>query len=168
MKIKRTNKLKTNSSGFGHIEMLLLVVAVVVIGGVGFFVYQNHNKKTATKSTAHAGGWTPLTFMSGVAIYGCWNGQWGNYSEAKISYVKQASANPANLWYHTFTFNIDRRQSFNDAGQANAYWANTIAVQKVAFNITNNVNVIYGVGQEDSQPNQSISIANIKAHWVRC
>ena len=57
MNIKRTNKLKTNSSGFGHIEMLLLVVAVVVIGGVGFFVYQNQNKKTASKSTAHAGGW---------------------------------------------------------------------------------------------------------------
>jgi hypothetical protein len=57
MKIKRTNKLKTNSSGFGHIEMLLLVVAVVVIGGVGFFVYQNHNKKT---SKALAGSWALL------------------------------------------------------------------------------------------------------------
>ena len=60
MKIKRTNKLKTNSSGFGHIEMLLLVVAVVVIGGVGFFVYNNSNKKTATKSTAHAGSYTTI------------------------------------------------------------------------------------------------------------
>ncbi len=57
MKIKRTNKLKTNTSGFGHIEMLLLVVAVVVIGGVGFFVYQNHNKKT---SKALAGSWALL------------------------------------------------------------------------------------------------------------
>jgi len=57
MKIKRNNILKTNASGFGHIEMLLIVVAVVVIGGVGFFVYQNQNKKT---SKALAGSWALL------------------------------------------------------------------------------------------------------------
>ena len=66
--MKITNKLKTNTSGFGHIEMLLIVVAVVVIGGVGFFVYQNHNKKTATKSTAHAGAWTNLGLSN--LVYG--------------------------------------------------------------------------------------------------
>ena len=58
--MKITNKLKNNNKGFGHIEMLLVIVAVVIIGAVGFFVYQNHNKKTATKSTAHAGGWTQI------------------------------------------------------------------------------------------------------------
>ncbi|MEI7674156.1 MAG: hypothetical protein WCI60_00255 [bacterium] len=63
MNIKRTNKLKTNSSGFGHIEMLLIVVAVVVIGGVGFFVYQNQNKKTAK---AHAGSWASYPVYSQV------------------------------------------------------------------------------------------------------
>ena len=156
-------KLRTNSKGFGHIEMLLIVVAIVVIAGVGFFVYNNNNKKKA-----HAGGWTPVTIMSGEAIYGCWNGQWGNYSEAKIAYVKQASANPANLWYHTYTFNVSNEHSYNDAGQANAYWAGTIAVQKVAFNINNNVNVIYGVGQINAQPYQLTSVKNIRANWVRC
>jgi hypothetical protein len=156
-------KLRTNSKGFGHIEMLLIVVAIVVIAGVGFFVYNNNNKKKA-----HAGGWTPLTVMSGEAIYGCWNGQWGNYSEAKIAYVKQASANPAILEYHTYTFNNDRGKSFYDAGQANAYWAGTIAVQKVAFNINNNVNVYYGVGEAWSQPFKSINVQAIKANWVRC
>ena len=63
MNIKRTNKLKTNSSGFGHIEMLILVVAVVVIGGVGFFVYQNQNNKTAK---AHAGGWSTIAYAAGA------------------------------------------------------------------------------------------------------
>ena len=156
-------KLRTNSKGFGHIEMLLIVVAVVVIAGVGFFVYNNNNKKKA-----HAGGWTLIAGMSGEAIYGCWNGQWGNYSEAKIAYVKQASANSAFLWYHTYAFNNDLRHSYSDAGQANAYWADTIAVQKVAFNINNNVIVIYGVGQFNAQPNKSISVKDIRANWVRC
>ena len=156
-------KLRTNSKGFGHIEMLLIVVAVVVIAGVGFFVYNNNNKKKA-----HAGGWTPVTVMNGVAIYGCWNGQWGNYSEAKIAYVKQASANAANLWYHTKTFNVSLGHSYNDAGQANAYWAGTIAVQKVAFNINNNVNVIYGVGQINALPLGVASVQYIRANWVRC
>ena len=165
MNIKRTNKLKTNSSGFGHIEMLLIVVAVVVIAGVGFFVYNNSNKKKA-----HAGGWTPLNNQDGHAIWGCWNGQWGNYSEAKLAYTKGASTGVTDnkLWYHTFTYNNDAHRSYQDAGQANSYWAGTIAVQKVAFNINNNVNVIYGVGQINAQPNQSTSIANIKANWVRC
>ena len=63
MKINKTNKLKTNTSGFGHLEMLLLVVAVVVIAGVGFFVYQNHNKKT---TKAHAGSWASYQVNSQV------------------------------------------------------------------------------------------------------
>ena len=156
-------KLRTNSKGFGHIEMLLIVVAVVVIAGVGFFVYNNNNKKKA-----HAGGWTLIAGMSGEAIYGCWNGQWGNYSEAKIAYVKQASANPNLLWYHTYTWNFDRGHSYSDAGQANAYWADTIAVQKVAFNINNNVDVYYGDGPVDNEKHYHTSVKDIKAYWNRC
>ncbi len=45
MKIK--NK-KLNNKGFSHVEMLLLVVALVIVGGIGFYVYK--------KNTAHAGG----------------------------------------------------------------------------------------------------------------
>ena len=109
MKIKRISKLKTNTSGFGHIEMLLLVVAVVVIGGVGFFVYQNQNKKTASKSTAHAGGWTLLNtgiltntkgYRNTVKLYACAQASvWGNtpiwiiksgYTSSDIHYVINA------------------------------------------------------------------------------
>ena len=168
MKINKTNKLKTNTSGFGHIETLLIVVAVVVIAGVGFFVYQNHNKKT---TKAHAAGWTQISYWSDKShddIYGCWNGQWGNYSEAKIAYVKQASANPANRWYHTFAFNNTAMRSYSDAGQANAYWAGTIAVQKVAFNINNNVDVYYGDGPVDNEKHYHTSVKDIKAYWNRC
>ncbi len=58
--MKITNKLKNNNKGFSHIEMLLLVVAVVVIGGVGLFVYNSNNKKASSTITAHAGGWTQI------------------------------------------------------------------------------------------------------------
>jgi uncharacterized protein (UPF0333 family) len=93
MNIKRTNKLKTNTSGFGHIEMLLLVVAVVVIGGVGFFVYQNQNKKTASKSTAHAGGYTPLYNYSGITTSACktYNSVYGGIYTVKVLFTKAAT-----------------------------------------------------------------------------
>jgi hypothetical protein len=95
--MKITNKLKNNNKGFGHIEMLLVIVAVVIIGAVGFFVYQNHNKKTATKSTAHAGGWTPITkgqlctndictTSIGYEAFACYTnaGAFGSYVKAAI------------------------------------------------------------------------------------
>ena len=165
MNIKRTNKLKTNSSGFGHIEMLLIAVAIVVIAGVGFFVYNNNNKKKA-----HAGGWTLLNMQDGHAIWGCWNGQWGNYSEAKLAYTKGASTGVTDnkLWYHTFTYNNTAQHSYDDRGQADVYWAGTIAVQKVAFNITHNVDVYYGIGPFGNQVYLHRSVANIKAYWNRC
>ena len=104
MNIKRTNKLKTNTSGFGHIEMLLLVVAVVVIGGVGFFVYQNNNKKAAPKITAHAGGWTQIdkgqyctnsncTTSLGFTGFACYTDA-GAYGKYVKSLIVLASATP--------------------------------------------------------------------------
>jgi hypothetical protein len=115
--MKITNKLKTNTSGFGHIEMLLVIVAVVIIGAVGFFVYQNHNKKTATKSTAHAGAWTNvgssnLVYGNGkvattVSVFACaspvksgntisgWKVDWG-YTSSKPSVVLQYESSVTN------------------------------------------------------------------------
>ncbi len=91
MNIKRTNKLKTNTSGFGHIEMLLLVVAVVVIGGVGFFVYQNQNKKT---SKALAGSWALLGTQninnSTVNLFAC--AQYTPWGSTPAWTIKEAMA----------------------------------------------------------------------------
>ena len=95
MNIKRTNKLKTNSSGFGHIEMLLIVVAVVVIAGVGFFVYQNHNKKT---SKALAGSWALLGTQninnSTVNLFAC--AQYTPFGSTPAWTIKEAMAQSKN------------------------------------------------------------------------
>jgi len=134
MNIKRTNKLKTNSSGFGHIEMLLLVVAVVVIGGVGFFVYQNQNKKTASKSTAHAGGYTIIGTSSGITASACktYNSAWGGFYAVKVLFTKAATAPP-------FPYSVDVHNGITGAisqeKTSNAYWAGTVAAVTVKISV---------------------------------
>jgi hypothetical protein len=124
MKIK--SKLKNNNKGFGHIEILLVIVAVVIIGAVGFFVYQNHNKKTATKSIAHAGGWTPIdkgqycinndcSKSIGFTGYACYTnaGAYGSYVKALIVL---ASPTP---WPNLTTSTISSTQTYDAIGQKN-------------------------------------------------
>ena len=136
MKIKRTNKLKTNSSGFGHIEMLLLVVAVVVIGGVGFFVYNNSNKKTASKSTAHAGGYTTLGSSNGVTASACktYNSVYGGIYTVKVLFTKAATT-PA------YTYDIYDRNGITGAisqrTTSNAYYAGTVASYTINMSVVN-------------------------------
>ncbi len=73
MKIK--NK-KLNNKGFSHVEMLLLVVALVIVGGIGFYVYKQNNKTT----TAHAGSWQSIGTVtssnpySSVSRFACMTG----------------------------------------------------------------------------------------------
>jgi hypothetical protein len=51
--------LKKDSRGFGHIEMIVIVLVIAVIAGVSFFVYKH-------KATAHAGSWTPIGSLTTV------------------------------------------------------------------------------------------------------
>lgn len=44
--------MKTNQKGFSVVEILIVIVVVGLIGGVGFMVYKNHNKKPSTNSVA--------------------------------------------------------------------------------------------------------------------
>ncbi len=136
MNIKRTNKLKTNTSGFGHIEMLLLVVAVVVIGGVGFFVYNNSNKKTASKSTAHAGGYTPLGSQYGITTSACktYNSAWGGFYAVKVL-INKAATTPA------YTYDVYDRNGITGATSqrttSNAYWAGVVAGVTINMSVVN-------------------------------
>ena len=136
MNIKRTNKLKTNSSGFGHIEMLLLVVAVVVIGGVGFFVYNNSNKKTASKSTAHAGGYTTLGSYNGATVSACktYNSAWGGFYAVKVLITKAAST-PA-YDYDVFDTN-GINNAYSQRTSSSAYWGGTVAAMTINMSVVN-------------------------------
>jgi hypothetical protein len=136
MKIKRTNKLKTNTSGFGHIEMLLLVVAVVVIGGVGFFVYNNSNKKTASKSTAHAGGYTKLGSTSGITVSACktYNSVYGGIYTVKVLITKAAST-PA---YKYFVYDVNGiTNAISQDTTSDAYYAGTVAAVTINMSVVN-------------------------------
>ncbi len=136
MNIKRTNKLKTNSSGFGHIEMLLLVVAVVVIGGVGFFVYNNSNKKTASKATAHAGGYTILGNAAGITTSACktYNSVYGGIYTVKVLFTKAATT-PA-YTYDAYDVNgINNTKS--QETKSNAYYAGTVAAVTINMSVVN-------------------------------
>ena len=136
MNIKRTNKLKTNSSGFGHIEMLLLVVAVVVIGGVGFFVYNNSNKKTASKATAHAGGYTTLGLSSGITASACktYTNIWGGIYSVKVLITKNVNT-PA-YWYDVSDIN-GITQTYSQHTHSNAYYAGTVASYTINMSVVN-------------------------------
>ena len=139
MNIKRTNKLKTNSSGFGHIEMLLLVVAVVVIGGVGFFVYNNSNKKTASKATAHAATAlpTPLDLShSGITVSACktYTNIWGGIYSVKVLITKNVNT-PA-YWYDVSDIN-GITQAYSQHTHSNAYYAGTVASYTINMSVVN-------------------------------
>ena len=45
---------KLDSKGFGALELVLILLVVIVLGGVGYYVYRNHSKKTQTVSTQAA------------------------------------------------------------------------------------------------------------------
>ena len=47
-------ELKNNQKGFSAVELILVCVALVLIGAVGWMVYKGHHKTTATKSTVSA------------------------------------------------------------------------------------------------------------------
>lgn len=96
---------KLNNKGFGHLELIVIIVAVALIAGVGFFVYQNHS--STKKTTAHAGGWTNigsanLTYFNGnfatrVSIIACASPvKWGNTPGWKVDWG-YTSSNPSAL-----------------------------------------------------------------------
>jgi competence protein ComGC len=39
---------KINSKGFGHVEMLLVVIVIVLVGAVGYFVYNRSKSHSST------------------------------------------------------------------------------------------------------------------------
>jgi Tfp pilus assembly protein PilV len=136
MNIKRTNKLKTNTSGFGHIEMLLLVVAVVVIGGVGFFVYQNQNKKTASKATAHAGTPTKLGESQGIMTSACktYSSVYGGIYSVKVFITKNVNTT-------AYAYDISDRNGTTSAISQHtfsaAYYAGTVASYTINMSVVN-------------------------------
>ena len=143
MNIKRTNKLKRNTSGYGHIEMLLLVVAVVVIGGVGFFVYQNQNNKTAK---AHAGGYTTLGSSSGITASACktYNSIYGGIYSIKVLFIKEASTPAYN--YDVFDIN-ELNGAYSQRTTSNAYNAGTLAAVSINMSVVNKDIVVINLGR---------------------
>jgi hypothetical protein len=116
--------------------MLLLVVAVVVIGGVGFFVYNNSNKKTASKSTAHAGGYTTLGLSKGITVSACktYNSVYGGIYSVKVLITKAAST-PA-YTYDVFdkngiTYTVSQHTT------STAYYAGTVAAVTINMSVVN-------------------------------
>ena len=169
MKIKRTNKLKRNTSGYGQIEMLLLVVAVVVIGGVGFFVYQNQNKKTASKSTAHAGTPSKLGISNGITVSACktYSSVYGGIYTVKVLFTKAASTRAQQ--YDVVDVN-GKTLTQSQRTTSNVYYAGTVAAVTINMSVVNkdlvviNSPIIYAIEPENNSLNgnyKSIRINNI-------
>jgi Tfp pilus assembly protein PilE len=69
-------KIKNNQKGFGAVEGLLVLVIIVLICVVGYMVYKNHHKATASASTTAAKTSTSNSAKSTAAApnpYAGWN-----------------------------------------------------------------------------------------------
>lgn len=103
--MKLFKKAQLNNKGFGHIELLLVIVVLVAIAGVGFFVYKHDNKKT---NVAHAGGWTVVTTgtTNGIPFTGeaCFDNA-GGYGTYVRGFVVTKSAVPQNTYIEMISFN---------------------------------------------------------------
>ncbi|HUC95725.1 MAG TPA: hypothetical protein VMR76_02070 [Candidatus Saccharimonadia bacterium] len=85
---------KLSSKGFSHVELTLSIFLIVILGGVGYYVW-NHNY---SKTTAQAGSWTILgrgkicTDSSCSTFSGYYTGKACKYTNSKnILYVKGAA-----------------------------------------------------------------------------
>ncbi len=115
--MKILNKIKNNSKGFAHLELIVIVVVVAVIAGAGYFVYQHHKKATVS----HASGYSSLFSAFGFNINAC-----QNYSSAfngtytvKVYFIQPASITGGLRWtsYQLNTFRGPTRE-FHYSGAA--------------------------------------------------
>ena len=60
---------RLNNKGFGHLEILTVVLVVALVAVAGYFVYQHHNKN----SVAHAGSYNYETLVNsnGTILQAC-------------------------------------------------------------------------------------------------
>jgi hypothetical protein len=56
--MKAFKRTMLNTKGFGHVELILIIVVIVALVGVGGLVYSKHNK-------AHASSWQAITSSNG-------------------------------------------------------------------------------------------------------
>ena len=128
MKIKSTNKLKTNNKGFGHLETLLIIVAIGAIVGVGLFVLQSNTNKI--KNKAHASSpYMPTAYFAGVLFGVCKTliptSVYGGGYKLSFAFAKQVR-DPA--YYYSFSnYSPTNQWHWGQATTSNSYYAGTIA-----------------------------------------
>jgi len=139
MKIKITNKLKTNNKGFGHLETLLIIVAIGAIVGVGLFVLQSNTNKI--KNKAHASSpYMPITNFAGVqfgvcktliptSVYG------GGY---KLSFAFTKDVRTLAYYYSFSNYSPTNQWHWGQATNSNSYYAGTIATYTDTVSSLNN------------------------------
>jgi len=106
MKIFTKHKKKLGSDGFGHIELLMVVVVIAAVVGVGSYVYSKDH-------TSHAGSWTKVgtVYLGKVnfKVYGCAYYPPESYSNV-VQIKGMATASTANSPGTSYTF----KENFNN------------------------------------------------------
>jgi len=83
-------KLNNNEKGFGIIEGLLIVAVVVLLGYVGYMIYENHNKTTSSATTANTATTTPAKTTTTTPAVDPYAG-WQTYNSNGISFKYPAN-----------------------------------------------------------------------------
>ncbi|MEI6152308.1 MAG: hypothetical protein WCQ10_07260, partial [Chitinophagia bacterium] len=106
--------------------------------------YQNQNKKTASKSTAHAGGYTTIGPGWPVKVSACktYNSAWGGFYAVKVLVTKEAST-PA-YGYDIYDQNGITLIS-SQRTTSNAYYAGTVATVTIYMSVANKDIVWIGI-----------------------
>ena len=79
-------KLNNNEKGFGIIEGLLIVAVVVLLGYVGYMIYENHNKTTSSATTANTATTTPAKTTTTVDPYAGWKTATSTRAKFSVKY----------------------------------------------------------------------------------
>ncbi len=119
--MKLLRKTKLNEKGFGHLEIVLLIVVVLAIGAGGFFVYKHSHKTTV----AHASGTTYLGYYYGVTVSAC--ATFDSYYDVyhvTTYFNKPASGAPKYYDAAAFYTNDNAVGGTGTGAGGNAYWLN--------------------------------------------
>jgi hypothetical protein len=156
------HKPKLNSKGFGHVELILIIVVIVALVGVGGLVYSKHNK-------AHAGGWTLIagTGASGTQYIKACHTYSANYygfgavNEITVQFWKPGSLQ--NVWYTAY----NTRLNPNGIANGTSWFYGVVAQESVNQSVLLNDKISIDTGTGARGGGATYTVAQVNS-WATC
>lgn len=118
--------LAKDMTGFGLVEIILVLFISIAIFGVGFYAVKTNNK-SPIGTTVHAGSYEILSTFDGVTVSACksyFSGYGGGYN-VHLLFTKLSNA--PSYYYNFNTYSPYRQYKWGYPTTSNKYYANTVA-----------------------------------------